>query len=174
MRIGRAWTSKNIDYTLRRHSMDSICQSRKGRLYLFVVDHLEEFDPLLFFYLIVTTIKIMSFDILIRSIRWTFFLSPSPSPFMFNIILYISYHEYRSFISIEISTGRWRELLIRLEEFLIYLVRRNETICCLIGFGIGVGCCVLYRLISNLFTPSSSIVSKRNVSDNKKISSDQN
>jgi len=48
--------------------MDSICQSRKGRLYLFVVDHLEEFDPLLFFYLIVTTIKIMSFDILIRSI----------------------------------------------------------------------------------------------------------
>jgi hypothetical protein len=40
------------------------------------------------------------------------------------------------------------------------IVRRNETICCLIGFGIGVGCCILYRFISNLFTPS--IVSKRN------------
>ncbi|CAF2379989.1 unnamed protein product [Rotaria sp. Silwood2] len=35
-------------------------------------------------------------------------------------------------------------------------VRRNETICCLIGFGIGVGCCILYRLISNFLTPSSS------------------
>ena len=35
------------------------------------------------------------------------------------------------------------------------LVRRNETICCLIGFGIGVGCCILYRLISNLFSASS-------------------
>jgi len=36
-------------------------------------------------------------------------------------------------------------------------VRRNETICCLIGFGIGVGCCILYRLISNILTPSSTI-----------------
>jgi len=37
------------------------------------------------------------------------------------------------------------------------IVRRNETICCLIGFGIGVGCCILYRLISNfLCSPSSS------------------
>jgi hypothetical protein len=36
------------------------------------------------------------------------------------------------------------------------LVRRNETICCLIGFGIGVGCCILYRLISNLFSASSN------------------
>ncbi|CAF3363878.1 unnamed protein product [Rotaria sp. Silwood1] len=35
-------------------------------------------------------------------------------------------------------------------------VRRNETICCLIGFGIGVGCCILYRLISNFLAPSSS------------------
>ncbi|CAF1269935.1 unnamed protein product, partial [Didymodactylos carnosus] len=31
--------------------------------------------------------------------------------------------------------------------------RRNETICCLIGFGIGVGCCLLYKLISNFLTP---------------------
>lgn len=36
------------------------------------------------------------------------------------------------------------------------LVRRNETICCLIGFGIGVGCCILYRLISNFLTPATS------------------
>ena len=33
----------------------------------------------------------------------------------------------------------------------LHLVRRQETICCLIGFGIGVGCCLLYRFISNLF-----------------------
>ncbi|CAF0871128.1 unnamed protein product [Didymodactylos carnosus] len=32
-------------------------------------------------------------------------------------------------------------------------IRRNETICCLIGFGIGVGCCLLYKLISNFLTP---------------------
>ncbi len=43
-------------------------------------------------------------------------------------------------------------------DFLI-LVRRNETICCLIGFGIGVGCCILYRLISNFLTPSSTTTS---------------
>lgn len=42
-------------------------------------------------------------------------------------------------------------------DILCVLVRRNETICCLIGFGIGVGCCILYRLISNfLCSPSSS------------------
>jgi len=45
------------------------------------------------------------------------------------------------------------------------IVRRNETICCLVGFGIGVGCCILYRIISNFLTPSintkSSIISKR-------------
>ncbi|UJR35614.1 hypothetical protein I4U23_028364 [Adineta vaga] len=35
-------------------------------------------------------------------------------------------------------------------------VRRNETICCLIGFGIGVGCCILYRLISNFLAPTST------------------
>lgn len=44
-------------------------------------------------------------------------------------------------------------------------VRRNETICCLIGFGIGVGCCILYRFISNFLTPSTNtnslIVSQR-------------
>ncbi|CAF4303675.1 unnamed protein product, partial [Adineta steineri] len=33
-----------------------------------------------------------------------------------------------------------------------YIFRRNETVCCLIGFGIGVGCCILYRLISNFLT----------------------
>jgi hypothetical protein len=42
------------------------------------------------------------------------------------------------------------------------LVRRNETICCLIGFGIGVGCCILYRLISNFLGPSSSSSSAAN------------
>jgi len=41
-------------------------------------------------------------------------------------------------------------------------VRRNETICCLIGFGIGVGCCILYRLISNFLSPSSSTPSISN------------
>ena len=54
-----------------------------------------------------------------------------------------------------------------IEEFLtqlnmILLVRRNETICCLIGFGIGVGCCILYRLISNFLSPSSSSTSISN------------
>jgi len=42
------------------------------------------------------------------------------------------------------------------EPWLIFKVRRNETICCLIGFGIGVGCCILYRLISNFLTSSST------------------
>jgi len=46
-----------------------------------------------------------------------------------------------------------------------FMVRRNETICCLVGFGIGVGCCILYRIISNFLNPSintkSSIISKR-------------
>ena len=45
---------------------------------------------------------------------------------------------------------------------LIILVRRNETICCLIGFGIGVGCCILYRLISNFLSPTSSTTSISN------------
>jgi hypothetical protein len=45
---------------------------------------------------------------------------------------------------------------------LVVLVRRNETICCLIGFGIGVGCCILYRLISNFLAPSSSTTSISN------------
>lgn len=31
-------------------------------------------------------------------------------------------------------------------------IRRSETICCLIGFGIGVGCCLIYRFVSNLLT----------------------
>ena len=46
------------------------------------------------------------------------------------------------------------------------LVRRNETICCLIGFGIGVGCCILYRLISNFLAPSSSSSSTTSISPN--------
>jgi ABC-type thiamine transport system ATPase subunit len=54
---------------------------------------------------------------------------------------------------IDLFTYRW--------DFII-LVRRNETICCLIGFGIGVGCCILYRLISNFLTPSSSTTSISN------------
>ncbi|CAF1145974.1 unnamed protein product [Adineta ricciae] len=45
-------------------------------------------------------------------------------------------------------------------------VRRNETICCLIGFGIGVGCCILYRLISNFLAPSSSSSSTTSISSN--------
>lgn len=36
-------------------------------------------------------------------------------------------------------------------------VRRQETICCLIGFGIGVGCCLIYRIISNLFSNPKKI-----------------
>lgn len=50
--------------------------------------------------------------------------------------------------------------------FGIILVRRNETICCLIGFGIGVGCCILYRLISNFLAPSSSSSSTTSISSN--------
>jgi len=42
-------------------------------------------------------------------------------------------------------------------------VRRHETICCLIGFGIGVGCCILYRLISNLLSPSVNIIAPHDV-----------
>ncbi|CAF0844917.1 unnamed protein product [Adineta ricciae] len=44
-----------------------------------------------------------------------------------------------------------------------FLVRRNETVCCLIGFGIGVGCCILYRLISNFLTPSINSIPSQNV-----------
>jgi hypothetical protein len=55
----------------------------------------------------------------------------------------------------------------------LFSVRRNETICCLIGFGIGVGCCVLYRIISNFLTSSNNkkqyIISKRDVSTRKYI-----
>ena len=46
-----------------------------------------------------------------------------------------------------------------------FLVRRNETVCCLIGFGIGVGCCILYRLISNFLTPSINIIPRQNVNN---------
>jgi len=53
------------------------------------------------------------------------------------------------------------DLFVHRWDFLI-LVRRNETICCLIGFGIGVGCCILYRLISNFLTPSSTTTSISN------------
>lgn len=40
-------------------------------------------------------------------------------------------------------------------------VRRNETICCLIGFGIGIGCCILYRILTNYFTPISHVKSTK-------------
>ncbi|CAF0962660.1 unnamed protein product [Adineta steineri] len=50
-------------------------------------------------------------------------------------------------------------LIVSIGEILINYVRRNETVCCLIGFGIGVGCCILYRLISNFLTPSINIIS---------------
>jgi hypothetical protein len=31
------------------------------------------------------------------------------------------------------------------------IVRKNEAICCLIGFGIGIGCCIVYRWFKNTF-----------------------
>ncbi|CAF1927228.1 unnamed protein product [Rotaria magnacalcarata] len=43
-------------------------------------------------------------------------------------------------------------------------VRRNETLCYLIGFGIGVGCCIAYRLLTNSFTSARN----RNLSTNSK------
>ncbi|UJR10245.1 hypothetical protein I4U23_014456 [Adineta vaga] len=46
-------------------------------------------------------------------------------------------------------------------------VRRNETICCLIGFGIGVGCCILYRFISSFLTSSTNIISPYDVKTTK-------
>ena len=52
-------------------------------------------------------------------------------------------------------------------KYSILLVRRNETICCLIGFGIGIGCCLLYRIISNLLNPAAVI--KRDVSNKMDI-----
>jgi hypothetical protein len=55
----------------------------------------------------------------------------------------------------------FKDLLTSQLDFII-LVRRNETICCLIGFGIGVGCCILYRLLSNFLSPSSSPTSISN------------
>jgi len=58
-------------------------------------------------------------------------------------------------------------LIISIIQVIIEYVRRNETICCLVGFGIGVGCCILYRIISNLLTSSTkirpSIISKYDV-----------
>lgn len=30
-------------------------------------------------------------------------------------------------------------------------VKRNEAICCLIGFGIGIGCCLMFRWLKNTF-----------------------
>lgn len=60
---------------------------------------------------------------------------------------------------------KFRHAMIVARKSSILLVRRNETICCLIGFGIGVGCCILYRIISNLLNPAASIaVNKRDVS----------
>lgn len=38
----------------------------------------------------------------------------------------------------------------------MFLVRRNETICYLIGFGIGVGCCVVYRLLTNFLNSATN------------------
>ncbi|CAF4680912.1 unnamed protein product [Rotaria sp. Silwood1] len=35
-------------------------------------------------------------------------------------------------------------------------VRRSETICYLIGFGIGVGCCIIYRLLTNFLTSATN------------------
>jgi hypothetical protein len=52
----------------------------------------------------------------------------------------------------------------------LFLVRRNETICCLIGFGIGVGCCILYRLISNFLTPPSTSLSNNTISPKRDVS----
>ncbi|CAM4858511.1 unnamed protein product [Rotaria socialis] len=43
-------------------------------------------------------------------------------------------------------------------------VRRNETLCYLIGFGIGVGCCIVYRLLTNFFTSATN----RSLSTNSK------
>lgn len=62
-----------------------------------------------------------------------------PSRLLFNY-----YIKPAKFLMIVLPRNIWRQ------------VRRNETICCLIGFGIGVGCCILYRLISNFLAPSSS------------------
>lgn len=35
------------------------------------------------------------------------------------------------------------------KQFLIFKFKRNEAICCLIGFGIGISCCLMYRWIRN-------------------------
>ncbi|CAF0785896.1 unnamed protein product [Brachionus calyciflorus] len=37
------------------------------------------------------------------------------------------------------------------KQFLICKFRRNEAICCLIGFGIGISCCLMYRWFRNTF-----------------------
>lgn len=37
------------------------------------------------------------------------------------------------------------------KEFLILKFKRNEAICCLIGFGIGISCCLMYRWLKSYF-----------------------
>ena len=65
---------------------------------------------------------------------------------------------------------RHSRLMLFPRTYSIVLVRRNETICCLIGFGIGVGCCILYRILKNLLNPAAAIAaSKRDVSNKTDI-----
>lgn len=99
------------------------------------------------------------------------------SPCRFSFSLSLSFYISLMFNHIQMKRKLVRDI-VRLRSMLfprkysILLVRRNETICCLIGFGIGIGCCILYRIISNLLNPAASIaVIKRDVS-NKWISLD--
>ncbi|CAF3674096.1 unnamed protein product [Rotaria sordida] len=54
-------------------------------------------------------------------------------------------------------------------------VRRSETICYLIGFGIGVGCCIIYRFLTNFFNSTTNTkLSIKSQSDIKKSISTNN
>ena len=55
---------------------------------------------------------------------------------------------------IECDIDNWciiNVFLCRLTKFLCDLVKKNEAICCLIGFGIGISCCLMYRWFKNAF-----------------------
>ncbi|CAF2520455.1 unnamed protein product [Rotaria sp. Silwood2] len=89
---------------------------------------------------------------------WRFIIS---EPF-YIIIRSISYNFNYSFKSTKF-------LIVIFLRNILTKVRRSETICYLIGFGIGVGCCIIYRLLTNFLTSATNTnLSIKSQSDTKK------
>lgn len=48
-------------------------------------------------------------------------------------------------INLIFSSNNFQNFEFFFHNFFVILVRRNEAIFCLIGFGIGIGCCLVYK-----------------------------